>query len=324
MNKITLMNIMESLSDDSMDEAETSIHEWFIDIAKNAHLNLTSVVAESEEADEDKAEETVEEARVDELSPDAMHTYAKLARKDRDRSEDDEVVGRRVSGLNMVSQKARKLRTQPQYESEEDPEFVDACQKARDASKEGFVQHVDKLDGGGYSVSDWMSDDTVSSYSNGNHIGGEDPLPMETKEPTDVPDVGVDSLEFTPEPTFESLMAELTEDFTGLETCSDKLQNVEGAQVGNEGKVTVNKKSTLPIHKALDRVGGKAVEIKSNGHKGHSLEKAPKVASAPVSTKNSEAEMAEVKTDKSTLLNTAQGKINTTSLISGKGAKGLK
>ena len=275
MNKISLMNIMESLSAESMEEAEASLHEWFVELAKKAHGNITGAVAEADQEMVDYSTTTTE------------------------------VIEAEMPDENLIQ----------------------AATKARNDSKEGYVQHVDMDPSDGRcSVSDWMSDDTVVSYSNGRCIGGNDPLPedMPSAEPDVASDVDVDSMEFVPEPTFESLMAELTEAFTGLETCSDKLQNVEGAQVGEEGKIPVNKKSTLPNHKAADRVGGKAVEIKSNGHKGHDLEKAPKTASAPVSTKNSEPDMAEVKADKSALLNKDQGKINTTSPISGKGAKGLK
>lgn len=64
---------------------------------------------------------SVEEERVDELSRDAMMTYAKAARKDRDRAgeDDDERVGRRVSGLDMIANKARRERAKPQYESDD-------------------------------------------------------------------------------------------------------------------------------------------------------------------------------------------------------------
>lgn len=128
------------------------------------------------------------------------------------------------------------------------------------------------------------------------------------------------------EETYEDLVAELAESFNGLETVSDKLQNVEGAQVGEEGKVPVNKKSTLPSKKGAARVGGSAVEIKSKDHKGHALEKAPKVKDAPVKhhVQNSKDDPKKVSASKSALLNKMDGSVNTRSPISGKGAKGLK
>lgn len=124
----------------------------------------------------------------------------------------------------------------------------------------------------------------------------------------------------------EDLIAELAESFAGLETISDKLQNQEGAQVGEEGKVPVNTKSPLPNHKAKDRQGGEAVQIKNNQHDGFDLEDAPKVEMAPVEhhIQNSKDDPKKVTTPKGALLNKMDGSVNTQSPISGKGAKGLK
>ena len=128
--------------------------------------------------------------------------------------------------------------------------------------------------------------------------------------------------------SFDDLVAELNEAFKGLETVSDKLQNVEGAQVGEEGKVPVNTKGTLPSKKGKDRLGGDPVEIKGKGHTGHALEKAPKVADVKVknTVQNGKEELKKVadKGDASALLNKRDGKENTQSPISGKGATGLK
>lgn len=133
------------------------------------------------------------------------------------------------------------------------------------------------------------------------------------------------------EPTMESeddLIAELSEAFNGLQTVSDKLQNQEGAQVGEQGKVPVNTKGTLPSKKGAARVGGDPVEIKGKGHTGHALEKAPKVQDVKVkgNVQNSKDDPKKVadKGDKSALLNKMDGSVNTQSPISGKGAKGLK
>lgn len=130
------------------------------------------------------------------------------------------------------------------------------------------------------------------------------------------------------EESVDDLIAELAESFKGLETVSDKLQNVEGAQVGEQGKVPVNTKAALPSHKGKDRVGGEPVEIKGKGHNGHALEKAPKVADVKVknTVQNGKEELKKVadKGDAKALLNKRDGKENTQSPISGKGAKGLK
>ena len=61
-------------------------------------------------------------------------------------------------------------------EDEIDSNLIAKAKQARDDSKNGYVQHVDDRGNGQYSVSDWMSDDTVVSYSNGHCLNGNDPL----------------------------------------------------------------------------------------------------------------------------------------------------
>jgi len=150
--------------------------------------------------------------------------------------------------------------------------------------------------------------------------GGENRL-GESEEADEEEDEKIDESE-------DALIAELNEAFKGLETVSDKLQNQEGAQVGEQGKAPVNTKGTLPSHKGKDRLGGDPVEIKGKGHTGHAMEKSPKVADVKIknTVQNGKEELKKVadKGDKSALLNKMDGSVNTTSPISGKGATGLK
>lgn len=345
---------------------------------------------DDEEEDENNLlgrRDDVEEDRVDELSTDTMMSYAKKARKDRDRpSADDEKVGRRVAGLDMVAQKARREKAAPKYEAAPpvfDPEQnSDAQTSAWNVKHEGSnpikperydqllgeIKHglkfgkdrdnqldVDLGDGRAMDYA-WrvVSQDTHDVPGDviidGSEKAGNSPEEYIGAELIDLKGLNValcyheypaewlnetvveseeeeDDAEQTNE-AYDALVAELNEAFKGLETVSDKLQNVEGAQVGEQGKVPVNKKSTLPSKKGDKRVGGEPVEIKSNGHKGHALEKAPKVKDAPVkgtiqNDKDDPKKVAD-KGDKSALLNKVDGSINTQSPISGKGAKGLK
>lgn len=75
---------------------------------------------------------------------------------------------------------ARKPFDQPVDEAAATPPppiaLMNAARKAREISKEGVVQHVDDLGNGNYRVSDWMDDNTIVSYSNGNCTSGNDPL----------------------------------------------------------------------------------------------------------------------------------------------------
>lgn len=61
-------------------------------------------------------------------------------------------------------------------EDEANANLISAAKKAKEESKNGYVQHVDHLGDGHFGVSDWMSDDTVLSYSNGKVLNGNDPL----------------------------------------------------------------------------------------------------------------------------------------------------
>ena len=53
-------------------------------------------------------------------------------------------------------------------------DYNTVARRARTNSQDGSVQHVDDHGNGRYSVSDWMSDKTVGSFSNGNHMNGKD------------------------------------------------------------------------------------------------------------------------------------------------------
>lgn len=343
----------------------------------------------------------VEEDRVDELSTDTMMNYAKKARKDRDRpSADDEKVGRRVAGLDMVARKARREKAAPKYEAA--PPVFDPEQNDDAKSSAWYVQHEESSNpikperydmllgeikhglkfgkdrdhvwdqnlGDGRAMDyawrviapnthefphDVIMDGSEKAGDHPNEYIGYDFIDIrgmnvalcyheypaewlnESLDEGTVPaddaaaEKNADDGSENPgevEESYNALVAELHEAFKGLETVSDKLQNVEGAQVGEQGKVPVNKKSTLPSKKGDKRVGGEPVEIKSNGHKGHALEKAPKVKDAPVkgtiqNDKDDPKKVAD-KGNKSALLNKVDGPINTQSPISGKGAKGLK
>lgn len=442
MNKITLMDIMESLNSDNTDDAAAALHEWFVDAARNVHNRLTNPVAESEIAEAGESpdlnqvhgyeniipevnisgdfasmvyevtshngetvaidmdtsvpfyqtEETaasaleaafadegssisnaeiqayasaiaahidmvrehidnsVEEARIDELSFDTMKTYAKKARKDRDHpTADDEKVGRRVAGLNMVADKARREKAALQYEGEQLGEVSSDLNQVH-----GYENIVPEVNSSGdyasmvyevtsqsgitvaidmdtsipfYKISEVAKNSLAEAFDRAGAEISDQECSLYAEAIVNHVGQVIEYLD-TVEESADALIAELHEAFKGLETISDKLQNVEGAQVGEEGKVSVNTKATLPSHKGKDRLGGDPVEVKGKGHTGHALEKAPKVADVKVknTVQNGKEELKKVadKGNTSALLNKKDGKENTQSPISGKGAKGLK
>jgi hypothetical protein len=367
MKKITLMDIMESLDSENIDDVSAALHEWFVDSAKQVHAQLTGeTVVESDEEDEaedEKVEESSEavaeddsedldEDRVDELSRDTMMTYAKKARKDRDSSSaDDEKVGRRVAGLDMVANKARREKASLQYEAEGSAfrvtaDFVwedmhgdfpyESASKVFHAASAEEAQamaqaEIAQYDGDPkFALGELVWEHEWEEGSSGS-MDGPERIEILKVEPVAAVESVIESeeeekTEEQVEESVDDLIAELHEAFQGLETVSDKLQNVEGAQVGEEGKVPVNKKSTLPSKKSDKRVGGEPVEIKADEHKGHALEKAPVVKDAPVKghVQNSKDDPKKVGAEKGALLNKMDGSVNTQSPISGKGAKGLK
>jgi hypothetical protein len=227
--KITLMDIMESLNSDNIDDAQSALHEWFVDQSRQVHGRLTAGPVTEATGAED---ETIEEAKV---------------------PVDDAAAEKNAA------------------DGSETPGEVDG----------DLDESVDVTE---------SSDEEVVEESE------------------------------------DDLIADLAESFAGLETVSDKLQNQEGAQVGEQGKVPVNTKAALPSHKGKDRMGGEPVEIKGKGHTGHAMEKSPKVQDAPVKhhVQNSKDDPKKVPSNNAALLNKVDGSVNTRSPISGKGATGLK
>lgn len=118
-------------------------------------------------------------------------------------------------------------------------------------------------------------------------------------------------------PTEEGV-TESEDDFADLEESWNlepvKDPNLQGGkEIGADGaKVHLNDKSPLPEHDADARVGGKAVEIKSDHHEGHEREAAPEVKSKPL-LKNQVKKSTDGRTkvskegDKSAMLNSKAG-----------------
>lgn len=128
-------------------------------------------------------------------------------------------------------------------------------------------------------------------------------------------------------PAFKAeAISEEDEDFAALEeayalkTVTDKLANKEGAQVGEAGKVPVQKKSPVVSKKADARVGGTPVKVTGDEAKGFGLEKAPKVTDVklkdgePANAKE-EGKKVSKEGDKAAVLNKSQGKENTKSPV---------
>ena len=112
---------------------------------------------------------------------------------------------------------------------ENDSKLVDAATQAKEASKAGFVQHVNSTGNGSYTLSDWYDDNTVVSYSNGRCISGNDPLENEPNTDMDNGDSGdLDmDLEFTPEKGFKDYFNEAMSNKVVSEKQAPKITTLE-------------------------------------------------------------------------------------------------
>lgn len=314
--KINLMDIMESLNSDNVEDAQAALHEWFVDQGKAVQARLSGQAVD---------EETINEANSDTLvllrDPNDGYDEVWAFQSDNDAQKFIQLNQEYYEGgrYDAVAGDLARIIT---------PEEMGRFSPPTQAAPAGILNDFepddeDDYDGGAFDQ--WLNAnrDKYSVDTPDLSWGGEDSEDDDVEES----DEDYTNTQEATQPTLEAdLIAELNEAFAGLETVSDKLQNVEGAAVGEEGKLPVNTKDTVPHHKADSRQGGEPVEIKSDDHKGYDLEKAPAVKDAPVKhhVQNSKDDPKKVSAQKGALLNKMDGSVNTQSPISGKGAKGLK
>lgn len=339
-------NLQEKFEEENASISNEEASEYMNEISNH----LQDCIEYSYSLSKPMDDEDVDEARVDELSVDTMKSYAKKARKSRDsHASSDEQIMRRYQGLDMVAAKARREKAALQYEGEQLGEVSSDLNQVHGyenivpevnisgdyasmvyevTSQSGITVAID-MDTSipFYKISEVAKNSLAEAFDRAGAEISDQECSLYAEAIVNHVGQVIEYLD-TVEESADALIAELHEAFKGLETISDKLQNVEGAQVGEEGKVSVNTKATLPSHKGKDRLGGDPVEVKGKGHTGHALEKAPKVADVKVknTVQNGKEELKKVadKGNTSALLNKKDGKENTQSPISGKGAKGLK
>lgn len=342
MKKINLMDVMESLNSDDVEGAQAALHEWFVEQGKQVQAQISGVpVVESEEEEEDEqvdestdeSEEAVEEAAPAAFDP-AQNDDAKTSAwyVQHEESSNSIKPERYDMLINEIKHglKFGKDRDQVLDMNLGDGRAMDYAWRVVAPNTHDFPHDVigDGSDRAGNDPKEYIGYDFID-------IKGINVALCYHEYPVEWVDESINESENAEneeeeqvDESYDDLVAELNEAFKGLETVSDKLQNVEGAQVGEQGKVPVNTKATLPSHKGKDRVGGEPVEIKGKGHTGHALETAPKVVDVKVknTVQNGKEELKKVadKGDAKALLNKRDGKENTQSPISGKGAKGLK
>lgn len=331
MKKINLMDVMESLNSDDVEGAQAALHEWFVEQGKQVQAQISGVP----------------------VVEDAGGTYVLFL--------DPNDGYDRVWGFQSQDDASYFMNDIQSYfgagmyaglEVAKVVSAADGYELPTNLAPAGCFNAMKGLEGedAADAMADWSAENeelySTDAAGHGDEveetavIESEEDADEDKEEVTETAEADEEAEDVTEseeaegeeeeqvDESYDDLVAELNEAFKGLETVSDKLQNVEGAQVGEQGKVPVNTKATLPSHKGKDRVGGEPVEIKGKGHTGHALETAPKVVDVKVknTVQNGKEELKKVadKGDAKALLNKRDGKENTQSPISGKGAKGLK
>jgi len=294
MKTVDLNKVLEMLVNEEQTEAAGLLHEWFVERSKQIHEELMSEdnslsqdieddqeAIESEEfygeaEDEDAESDDAEAEAEDEMSDDMDDGMS-------DDMADDMEDGDEMSPETAIS------------DTIEDLEAVMARLKAEFAEITGEAGEE--------------SDDVAEPADMDMDMDSEDKLPEESMTfESDEVEEDADAEEVTES---EDDFDDLEESWT-LEPVKDPSLD-GGKEIGSNGaKVAVNDKSPIPQKKGSERVGGKAVEIKSDHHEGHDLEASPEVkARPPLKNQVKKATDGQAKVskegDKSAMLNSKAG-----------------
>lgn len=325
MKKVDLNKVFEMLINEEHDEATNLLREWFIEKTKAVHEEL---MAEEDDELSSDIEDDQEAIKAEEIYGEAAEDEIEAGEEVLDSDEETEEDAEDDLGDTIEDLEAAMARLKAEYnkivgsEDEEieeeignrvDDEDRDELEDSYDAEipatgdeviikgKKGVVgEQTDEDIYGGPSEFVVTFEDGTSGVFSVDEITG-----VSVDETNDHMDMGSDDIEGDED--FSDL-----EESWDLETVRDKLQNVEGALVGDEGKIKVNTQSGFLSKKPSERLAGKPVEIKSTEHKGYEREKAPAVKATNMK-KNGHTRSTDGRTtiskegDKSALLNSKAG-----------------
>jgi len=290
MKTVDLNKVLEMLINEEHDEATGLLHEWFVERSKAVHEELMAEDNTLSQDIEDDQEAIESEEFYNEADEDADAEGEEELDGDLDADVDADVAAD-VDGDIDAEVPADAPAEETIGDTIEDLEAVMARLKAE------FAEITGDVDAG--VDADMAGDDMDADM-----------------EPVDMADLDGGDDEFAP--AGEEEVTESEDDFADLEE-SWVLEPVKdpnlngGKEIGAAGaKVSVNDKSPLPEHDADARVGGKAVEIKSDHHEGHEREAAPEVKARPL-LKNQVKKATDGRTkvskegDKSATLNSKAG-----------------
>jgi len=271
MKTVDLSKVLEMLINGEHGEATGLLHEWFVDRSKQIHEGLmTEDTSLSQDIEDDqeaiKSEEFYGEADEDADAEGEEELDGDVdADVEGDIDADADVDGGEFEGPEEVSAEEALGDT---IESLEDTILR---LKAEFAAITGDEVVGDEVAGDDMNAN-FGDDEAEPVGAEADMEPTEENFAFESEESDD------DAEEVTES---EDDFADLEESWT-LEPVKDPNLN-GGKEIGADGaKVHLNDKSPLPEHDADARVGGKAVEIKSDHHEGHEREAAPEVKAKPL------------------------------------------
>lgn len=335
-----LKKILNLIINEDSDKANVLLHQWFVEQTKAVHENMmqeddmTSSIksdqdaidseefyGESDLGDEDDTQVDAEAAAdvdsgddnddgLDNSSDDSIPSDVTTV------STDPSVIGDQFSDLQ-----ADLARLQKEFEmmagggdstgdtdsDDMDSDNLGTDDVAADLASEGISEDEDDSD-------DEEDDDSLNEDDSDDSDDDSDD--------SDDGDNGDDDLD-------ESFFSELDFDDIAEAVALKPVKKPtmkDGKEVGAEGSVNPNKKSTLPQKSLSQRQGGNPVKIKNDEHSGYAREKAPttKTNKTGENTKpcfKGGTSKVPAKGDSKASLNKTQGKTNDKSVISGESKK---
>lgn len=287
MQKVDLNKVLEMLINEEQDQATGLLHQWFVEKSKSVHETL---MQDDDAVLEDNVSQEIEDDK------DEIETQEHYGESEEEEVSDE--VGVEMPADDLDAPMDAEVEMAPE-DKVEDLEARLEFLKAEFAKITGALdtdQPLDTAGDAGEIEMDAPGDDAMDLE------GGDDQF-APAEEPKE------ESLAFEAEEVDE--FADLEESFK-LEPVKDPALN-GGKEIGAAGAtLSVNNKSPIPQKKGEARVGGAAVEIKAQEHKGYAREAAPEVKARPllknqVKKAADDQEAVSKEGDKSAKLNSKDG-----------------
>lgn len=323
MQDANLKEILNLIINEDTDKANVLLHQWFVEQTKAVHENMmqeddiTSSIKDDQDAV--KAEEFYGESDLsdDEGDDDSDDIDSEAAADVEDGSSDDD-------GLDDISDEIPADVTSVTT----DPDVIKDQFSDLQADLARLQKEFDMMTGADTGLSDDMSDDMTDDsmdLENTEESVTEDAdSDMDDADADSDADAGNDGDNAGEDDLDESFFSDL--DFDELAEAVAmkpvKVSTKDGKEVGAEGTISQNKKSTLPQKTMTNRQGGTPVKIKSEEHSGFAREKSPTTKSNKTGDNSNACFMdgtskVPSKGDSKAELNKTQGKVNDKSVISG-------